>query len=107
MTRLFLISLVCLPTLVTAQDGDGFTFGLGAGVQTKPGYFGSDEYVVGPRPAFDFESLRFGTIDLGGDREAGLGFSPSFRIIGAREADEFDELTGLEDVDFTVEAGGG
>ena len=105
--RAALATLLCLPSFAFAQENDGFSFGLGVGARAQPNYFGSDEYGARPIPGFNFERLKFGSLDLGGEQKLGFGFGPSFRIIGPREADDFDELTGLEDVELSVEIGGG
>lgn len=107
--RFCVLALLCLPSLATAQDAgaDGISFTLGLGGQAKPEYFGADNTEFGPTGSFGFERLQFGGLSAGGDKTYGLGFAPSFRIIGARSADDYEELEGLEDVDFTVELGGG
>lgn len=105
---------ILVPLQAAAQSGDrgpALAFSLGAGVSSVPSYFGSDEVVAGPEVAFDFGGVRLGPIGFGGagpeDVRDGLGFEGSFRYIPGRSADDYAELTGLEDVDATFELGGG
>ncbi|MEM9786133.1 MAG: MipA/OmpV family protein [Pseudomonadota bacterium] len=105
--RHVLISLFCLPTLGSAQENNGIAFTLGLGAQSQPGYFGADDNEIGPTGSFDFERLKLGPLELGGRERDGLGFGPSFRLIAPREADDYPELEGLEDIDLSVEVGGG
>lgn len=110
--RLCLIALICLPSLGAAQDAvpeaqDGISFTLGVGARSKPEYFGADENAIGPTGSFSLEQLEFGPISRGGGDGLGLQFKPSIGFVGARSADDYDELTGLEDVDFSFEIGGG
>ncbi len=100
--------LTTTPLAVVAQEQpNGIELRLGLGPSLSPGYFGDDDLDVGVRPKFQLESLQFGALSFGGDPSYGLGFGGSFRFIGARDADEFDELTGLDDIDFSLELGGG
>ena len=85
-------------------------FTLRGGVATTPEYFGSDENEVGPDIGFSFNylSLRngrtFGNSDPWAD-SMGLTFGGSFRFIQERKTQDFDELTGLDDVDAAIELG--
>ena len=100
--------MLALPAQPVARDPAlVFTVGLGGGL--KPAYFGSDEYEFGPSGSFAFHSLNIGRFSFGDpdptvDR---LGFGPrgSFRFIGARDASEYSELAGLNDIDAAVELG--
>ncbi len=111
--RPFLIAFVCLPTLAAAQDAppaaaDVISFTLGFGAQSRPAYFGADENTIGPTGSFSLQQLEFGPISRGGGGDAlGLRFKPSIGFVGARRADDYDELDGLEDIDFSFEVGGG
>lgn len=95
----------------TDERGPALAFSLGAGVSSVPGYFGSDEVETGPEVAFDFGGVRLGPIGFGGagpeEIRDGFGFEGSFRFIPERSADDYEELTGLEDVDAAFELGGG
>lgn len=100
--------LITTPLAAVAQEQtNGVEFRLGLGPSLSPGYFGDDDLDLGVSPKFQLESLRFGGRSFGGDASYGLGFGGSFRVIGARDADEFEELEGLDDVDFALELGGG
>ena len=98
-----------LPLQAVAQDGSRFAFDLRAGVEARPGYFGSDEVVVGPDLSFSLDTLSLGALSFGGGSgvEQGLGFRGSFRFLPGRSADDYEELQGLEDVDAALELGGG
>lgn len=88
----------------------GLVFTLRGGVAASPSYFGSDEYTVGPDLGF-----RFHYLDLGNGRSIGnpdpwaeplgFGLGGSFRFIQERDASDFSELAGLDDVDAAVELG--
>jgi len=81
---------------------------LGFGAQSTPTYFGSDETEVGPAGSFGLNQLSFGSFDFSADQDPnGIGFKGGFRFIGERSADDYAELTGLENVDPALELGGG
>lgn len=110
--RRFLIAFVCLPTLAVAQDNlpaaaDGISFTLGFGALSRPAYFGADETVVDPTGSFSLQQLEFGPISLGDGEGLGLRFKPSIGIVAERRAEDYDELDGLADIDFSFEVGGG
>lgn len=128
-TALFAISLTALPQHMLAQEADvapsskparfdidapkpDFVFFLGAGATASPAYFGSDDYEVGPDMAFGFRFLRlpgdytFGSTDP--DYEpSGFGPRGSVRFVKKRSADDHAELSGMEDIDMSVEVGFG
>ena len=96
------------PLAATAQEqANGIEFRFGLGPSLSPGYFGDEDLDPGVSPKFQLEKLQFGSLALGGGENYGLGFGGSFRFIGARSADDFDELAGLEDLDPSLEVGGG
>jgi outer membrane scaffolding protein for murein synthesis (MipA/OmpV family) len=110
MLRPALAALVLFPAAALAQEGPRFAFTLGAGIEARPGYFGSDEIEVGPDLGFSFGylslgGLSFGVPDPDGVSE-GLSFGGAFRYIGERSSDDYEELAGLEDVDAAIELGG-
>lgn len=110
--RLCLIALISMPSLGAAQDvvaegPDGISFTLGIGARTAPEYFGAEDNAIGPTGSFSLQQLEFGPISRGGGDGLGLQFKPSIGFVGARSADDYAELTGLEDVDFSFEVGGG
>lgn len=81
---------------------------LRAGVQVSPAYFGSDDYQLGPDLAARFDYVRFpGGFEYGSSRAVGFrsgwGLQGSVRYIGERDSD--DEISGLDDVPWSFEAG--
>ncbi len=93
---------------MSAAQSNGVEVTLGAGAVYAPGYFGSDEAVLGPTGSFALERLRFGSVAIGeGDNTYGFGYHGGFRYIGARKAADYPELKGLIDLDASVELGGG
>ncbi len=98
-----------LPLAASAQDSaNSVEFRFGLGPSLAPGYFGDEDLDPGVSPKFQLEQFRLGGVSFGGgDAQYGLGFDGSFRFIGAREADEFSELEGLDDIDPSLEIGGG
>ena len=83
---------------------------LRAGVAVSPAYFGSDDYEVGPDVAARFDYVRFpGGFEYGSARtvgfRTGFGLRGSVRYIGERDSDDYDEIAGLDDVDWSFEAG--
>ncbi|MEJ8559885.1 MipA/OmpV family protein [Yoonia sp. GPGPB17] len=101
--------LITSPLAVSAQEqANGIEFRFGVGPSLEPGYFGDEDLDPGVGVKFRLERFQFGDISRDrNDRATGLRFAPSIRFIGARDADEFGELTGLEDIDPTLEIGGG
>ncbi|MFP4044950.1 MAG: MipA/OmpV family protein [Rhodosalinus sp.] len=96
----------CQP--VTAAE---LSFSAGLGPKVSPEYFGSDDYKVGPTGSFSFQHLRFGKLEFGDPdpnaQNFGLHPRGSFRFISARRDDDHAELAGMDDIDATVELGGG
>ena len=97
--------------LFDARDPD-IVMTIRGGVEVSPAYFGSDEYETGPDVGFRVDYLRFpngfeyGSAATVGFRR-GLGFTGSARYIGARDSSDYAEIRGLEDVDWSFEAGFG
>jgi outer membrane scaffolding protein for murein synthesis (MipA/OmpV family) len=87
-----------------------FTLGGGAGVE--PTYFGSSSYEAVPAFSFGFEYLRLGPNRSIGSTDPDFiptGLAPrfSFRVVKERAAADHAELTGLNDIDTSVELGMG
>lgn len=80
-----------------------------AGIQGRPAYFGSDEYVAAPDFALHFDYARLkGLGEIGsteGGRPRAIGLRGSVRYIGERDSDDYDDLDGLDDVDMSLELG--
>ncbi|SDE41545.1 MipA/OmpV family protein [Limimaricola pyoseonensis] len=91
--------------------GRALAFTLRGGVGVSPEYFGSDDYEVGPDFGFALDRLRFGPFDIGNDDpdfvSTGFGLRGAFRYIGERDADDVENVAGLEDVDAALEVGVG
>lgn len=93
---------------VQAQEF-GISGEIGFGLRTRQEYFGSEDYGIGPRGRGGLEALTFGPISTGTpgvERDTtGFGLRGAFRIVPGRSSDDFSELDGLDDVDFSVEMG--
>lgn len=98
------LALTLLPVAGIAQDRF-IAFELGGGLAYAPAYEGSDEYSSTPSFQGSLQALDFGALSLGGGEAGGFGLAPSFGFVGARDASEYDELKGMDDVDWTVELG--
>lgn len=108
--RLCLVALIWCPAFAHAHGDvirNGISFDLGLGVMSRPGYLGAEDNALGPTGGFSLDRLEFGRISRDGVPRYGLRFRPSFGVVGPRRADDYTELTGLEDVDFSFEIGGG
>lgn len=96
------------PSAAQAQ-GFGISGEIGFGARVRSQYFGSEDYSVGPRGRGSLEALSFGPISSGEPGVArvrdGFGLRGAVRLVPGRAAEDFSELTGLEDVPFSVEAG--
>lgn len=105
---LTVLTLLLVPAIAAAQDeakGISFRFGIGPGAE--PGYFGDDDTDAGVAFKFELERLEFGPFSRDGTRDLGFGFGGSVRFIGERSSDDFEELEGLDDIDPSLEVGGG
>ncbi len=99
-----------VPTPPLATPTPDLIFTLGGGVGVEPTYFGSDSYEAVPAFSFSVDYLRLpGGRSIGSTDPnyipTGLGLRPSFRIIKERSATDHAELTGLNDIDLSVELG--
>lgn len=81
--------------------GRTFSFDLGLGAALKPVYPGAEEAEVAPW--IIWRDAGFGPVG----EAPGQGFSiaPSFGIVGPRDSDDDDGLTGLNDIDRAYELG--
>lgn len=80
------------------------------GIQVSPAYFGSDELETGPNVSARFDYVKFpGGFEFGSGQTVGfrrgLGLQGSVRYIPERDSDEYSEIEGLDDVDWSFEAG--
>ncbi len=113
MSRLVLASVAALlPLQAMAQEaGNRFAFSLRAGVEARPGYFGSDDVAVGPDLAFSLDGISLGPLSFGDPDSTvvreGFGLRGSFRYLPERSVEDYEELAGLDDVDAAFELGAG
>lgn len=84
---------------------------IGIGPEYRPDYFGSDDFkwVADPEVYVKFRNFVF--LDNDGADIALFGFSgfsfgPSLRLVGDRDEEDNIALTGLGDIDHTLEVGG-
>jgi outer membrane protein len=113
LTRFFVLA-TSLPFLATLSPAFAEEVGsrqyeldLGVGLMAQPRYPGSDETIFVPYPLIAVSKFfvpGYGSID--GDKDTrGLTVYPSFNFIGKRESSDSNELEGLDDVDWSLEAG--
>lgn len=90
-------------------QGFGISGEIGFGARTRQQYFGAEDYGIGPRGRGSLEALTFGPISSGEPGVArvreGFGVRGAVRLVPGRSADDYSELTGLEDVPFSLELG--
>lgn len=108
----FLIAaMTCVPGMTLAQSGPSLSFSAGVGGISQPEYFGSDDYEAGVTGGFRFGHLKIGRLEFGDPdpNAVDLGWRPrgSLRVIRKRDSSDYVELSGLRDVDFSLEIGGG
>lgn len=99
------------PNPSTQVQGPALAFTLRGGVATAPEYFGSDEQETGLALGGSLDYVRLGGFTFGNPdpfyEPRGLTFGGSFRYIGERDDEDSPELAGLNDVDASLEVGGG
>ncbi len=106
--RIFsVVAAIAAAPALAQETGDGVTFRFGIGPQVGPEYFGAEDSNITPTGRFELERLQFGGQSFGGGDSTGLGFGGSVGFVGARDADDYSELEGLEDIDPSLELGGG
>lgn len=106
MKSVLIAALSVAATNAAAQDRV-LSFDLGVGVESAPSYFGADDEETDATGTFGLNRLVLGGLSLGGGDANGLGFKFGFRYIEERTADDDAELAGLDDVDESLELGGG
>ena len=66
----------------------------------------AEDYKLRPWPVIELHYIRLPVVGgVGGGPERGFSFSPSYRVIEARDDDDYSDLAGLGDVDMAVELG--
>lgn len=99
-----LLSLsAALPAAAQVAGERELSFDMGLGVLHAPEYQGSDQSKA--KPWLIMRNLSVGAAGAAGERAQGFSFGGSFDYRGARKADDFDALKGLDDIDAAVEAG--
>ncbi|MCK0167786.1 MipA/OmpV family protein [Jannaschia sp. S6380] len=99
------------PVFSSQSQGPALGFTLRGGVESAPSYFGAEGNEAGPTFSGELNYLRLGGFTFGNPDPlfvpTGLGAIGSFRYIGERDDDDDSELRGLDDVDASLEIGGG
>jgi MipA family protein len=93
---------------LTPAERVNMVFELGLGVRLSPKYPGAEEYKVSPFPIGSLDYLHLPRLLEMGEpygRRGGLRIGPSFDYVAKRKSGDHPELTGLDDVDATYEAG--
>jgi outer membrane protein len=101
------ISLVATPAARAEEQPERqYVIDLGVGVQAQPRYPGSDETIFVPYPLFAVGKFFVpGIGDMAENPTRRLSVYPSFNFIGKRDASDSNELEGMKDVDWSLEAG--
>lgn len=90
---------------VEVPDFNILRFELGSGVTFAPSFEGSSRYEATPSFTFRLKQLKWKKIDTGGEPVGGFSLTPSFRYLSERSASEDPILTGIEDIDASLELG--
>lgn len=100
MIALALLSATALTTPAVAQSlgQRSFSFDAGLGVKYSPEFMGSDNLESSPW-------LILKNVDADRDQASGLGISPSLNYVGKRDADDYDDLSGMDDIGYAGEIG--
>ena len=95
------------PAHAQSVEDRQYVLDLGAGVLAQPRYPGSDETIFVPYPLIAVSKFflpGYGQIEEDGNTRR-LTIYPSFNYIGKRNSADSNELKGLDDVDWALEAG--
>lgn len=93
---------VLVAPLAMPVHAEEFSIELGLGVTGGPTYPGAEDAEASPW--LIGRNTRFGTSEAGDGQ--GFSISPSFGMVGSRDADDDAALVGLDEVDRTIELGG-
>ena len=100
-------ALITAPVFAVAQDAQNeVSFRLGLGPKLAPSYFGDADQDARAGFKFSIERVKIGPVSREPGAATGLGFGASVRYIAGRDADDFEELVGLETIDPSLELGG-
>ena len=97
------ITSLALPMVAHAQSlnmFDQLSFDAGLGVSYGPGYMGADESDAEP-----WFILRNAQLGEGGEEKQGFSIIPSLNYIGKRDAGDYDDLEGMDDISRAYEIG--
>ena len=100
---LFVATALAFPGVASAQwlnDFDQLSFDAGLGVTYGPEYMGSDENDASPW--FILRNVQLGEA---GEEKQGFSIIPSLNYIGKRDADDSDDLDGMDDISRAYEVG--
>ena len=100
-------TLFPMPSVPDVTDDDGWTFGIGAGVEYEAEYDGSDDYGIEAEPVFVVQRRQGNQVWFLEGQELGWRgrvddvwlLQAGLRFEGGREESEAPELAGLGDVD--------
>ena len=111
------LALICATLPLFAMTGQAaaqsvndrqYVLDLGAGILAQPRYPGSDETIFAPYPLIAVSKFfipGYGNAGGGEGDNRRLSIYPSFNYIGTRKASDSNELEGMKDVDWAIEAG--
>lgn len=112
--RLSLVSslgvfLAALTVTVVHAEGTpkqhNIRFELGGGASVAPAYEGSSRYEVKPSVVVRVKSLKFKAINFGYGDDLGFSLGPSFGFLSERTAQDDPILTGIPNIDASLELG--
>ncbi|EAQ05934.1 MULTISPECIES: MipA/OmpV family protein [Yoonia] len=104
--RCLMILALGFPVSGLAQTNDGTDVFIGLGARSAPAYFGADSNETGVTGRLKFAETLAGDIALGESGLYSLDLGGSLRFVRARTASDHAALTGLSDIDPTLEVGG-
>lgn len=104
--RGLMILALGFPVSGLAQTNDSPSIFIGLGARSAPAYFGADSTKTGITGRLRRGETSAGDFALGDSGLYSLGLGGSLRLVTARTADDHAELTGLGDIDATLEVGG-
>ncbi|MBB1490383.1 MipA/OmpV family protein [Paracoccus sp. MC1854] len=101
-----LLAALALPLAAHAQDGWGLAADIGLGAEVEPDWLGSDDMETSPWVIFrNLDVMAPGQPATRDGSSDGLRVVPTINWRSGRDADDSDALTGLDDIDRTIEAG--
>lgn len=101
-----LLATLALPPAAQAQEGWGLAADIGLGAETEPDWLGSKDMEASPWIIFrNFDVTAPGQSATRDGSSDGLRVVPTFNWRGGRDPGDSEALTGLDDIDRTIEAG--